>query len=62
MVYNAHSHWVYGLCSLSEILITREHNIYMKMYLFTSSDDQEKTPILLGPLGRANLNHWNSSF
>jgi hypothetical protein len=48
--------WVYGLCQLSWIVNTRKQNV-SKLNLFPSSGERRETPIVLGPLERANLNH-----
>jgi hypothetical protein len=39
-----------------EFYITRKHN--WKLDLFPSPGEEKKTPILIGSLGRANLNRW----
>jgi hypothetical protein len=36
----------------------RENKTFRKLDLFPSSCEGWKTPTLLGPLERANLNHW----
>jgi hypothetical protein len=57
MVYNTQNYWVFGLCPLSAVLKTREHNISEtgSISLLRLSGE---TPTLLGPLERANLHHW----
>jgi hypothetical protein len=35
-----------------------ENTTFQKLDLFPSSGEVRETPILLGPLERANLNHW----
>jgi hypothetical protein len=56
MVYNTQNYWVFGLFPLSCIL---ENRAFRKLDLFPSSGEDEgedkKTPTLLGPLERANL-------
>jgi hypothetical protein len=34
--------------------------MFRKIGLFPSSDEGKETPTLLGPLERANLNHWTT--
>jgi hypothetical protein len=48
-------HWVSGICPSSGIP-SRKHNV-SDLGLLPSSDDGSKKPTLLGPLGRASLNH-----
>jgi hypothetical protein len=36
-----------------------ENTTFWKLDLFLSSVEGRETPTLLGPLGRANLNHWS---
>jgi hypothetical protein len=40
-----------------EFLITRRHNVSKSGSVSVSGEGKE-TPTLLGPLERANLNHW----
>jgi hypothetical protein len=47
---------VFGLCPSSGILENR-NTTFRKLDLLPSSDEREKTPTLLGPLERTNLNH-----
>jgi hypothetical protein len=49
-VYKTQNYWVWGLFPSSR----------RKLDLFPFSDEVEKTPTLLDPLERANLNHWTS--
>jgi hypothetical protein len=49
--------WGSGLCPSSGTLKSRKHN-FQKLDLFLPSDEGRKAPTLLGPLERANLNHW----
>jgi hypothetical protein len=46
------NHWVYGLSPTSGILNAKKN---WKMDLFPSSGERRETPIMLGPLERANL-------
>jgi hypothetical protein len=48
--------WISGLYPSSEGKTT-----FLKLDLFPSSDRGKKTPTVVGPLERANLNHWSSS-
>jgi hypothetical protein len=49
----------FGLFPLSGVLGSR-NTTFRKLDLLLSSDERgEKTPTQLGPLERANLNHWN---
>jgi hypothetical protein len=57
MVYKTQNYWVFGLCPSSGILEAK-NTTFWKMDLFPSSGEGEVTPTLLGPLERANLNHW----
>jgi hypothetical protein len=57
MVYNTHNYWVSGLCSLSRILGTIK-TTFWKLDLCPSSGEGRKTPAVLSPLERSNLNHW----
>jgi hypothetical protein len=57
MVYNTQNYWVFGLF-LSGIL---ENTTFRKMDLFPFSDEGGGEVTQLGPLERANLNHWTTS-
>jgi hypothetical protein len=57
MVYNSQNCWVSVPCPSSGIL---ENTTFRKLDLFLSSGEGE-TPTLLGPLERANLNHWTNT-
>jgi hypothetical protein len=59
MTYNTQNYWVSGLCPLSGILNTRKHNVSETGPVSVLMGVKE-TPTLLGPLERANLNHWSS--
>jgi hypothetical protein len=54
--YSTQNCWVFRLCPSSSIL-KLENITFWKLDLFLSSGEGE-TPILLGPLVRANLSHW----
>jgi hypothetical protein len=56
MVCNTQNYWVSALCLSSGILNTT----FRKLGPFPSSGEGRKTPTLLGPLERVNLNHWTS--
>jgi hypothetical protein len=53
------NYWVFGLFTLSSILETRKDDVwetgYISIYRWGG-----KTPTQLGPLERANLNHWTT--
>jgi hypothetical protein len=52
--------WVFGLFRSSGILENRNRT-FRKLDLFRSLGEGEgKTPTQLGPLERANLNHWTT--
>jgi hypothetical protein len=54
-------YWVLGLRPSSGILKELENTKFRKLDLFPSSDERgRETPTLLGPLERANLNHWTT--
>jgi hypothetical protein len=48
-------YWDFGICISSGIL---KNTTFRKLDLFPSSGWGGGTPTLLGPLERANLNHW----
>jgi hypothetical protein len=52
MVYGTRNYCVFGLCSRYDIL---KNAVIRKLDVFPW-----ETPNLLGPLERANLNHWTS--
>jgi hypothetical protein len=56
MMCNTQNYWVSGLCPTSGVLNTT----FRKPGLFPSSGEGRKTLTLLGPLERANLNHWTN--
>jgi hypothetical protein len=45
-------------CLSSRILNAIESTTFRKLVLFPPSGEGRKKPTLLGPLERANLNHW----
>jgi hypothetical protein len=57
MVYNTQNHWVFGLYPSSRKL---ENTMFRKLDPFPSSGEWEETSTQLGPLERANLNHWTT--
>jgi hypothetical protein len=57
MVYMTQNYWDFGHYPLSRILKI-ENKMFQKL---DPSGDGRKTPTLLGPLERANLNHWSSA-
>jgi hypothetical protein len=59
MVCNTQNYLVSGLCSSSGIVNTTKHNISETGSVLFSGDGWE-TPTLLGPLEKANLNHWTT--
>jgi hypothetical protein len=62
MVYNTQIYWVFGLCPSSGILKnTGEHNVSETGSVYVLRWGRE-TSTQLGPLERANLNHWTTYF
>jgi hypothetical protein len=59
MVYNTQNYWVFGLFSSSGILGTRKHVSETGSVSVLRCGGKEDTA-QLGPLDRANLNHWTS--
>jgi hypothetical protein len=57
-MYNIQNYVVFGLCPSIGIIKNR---VFRKPDLFPSSSKWE-TSTLLGPLERANLNHWTHHF
>jgi hypothetical protein len=57
MVYNTQNYCVFGLHPSSGILETRKHNV-SETGSVSILKWGGKTPTQLGPLERANLNHW----
>jgi hypothetical protein len=51
------NYWVFGICPSSGILKSTEHNVSETVSVSVLRWGR-KTPTLLGPLERANLNHW----
>jgi hypothetical protein len=60
MVYNTQNYWVFGLFPSSGILGTRKTQRFGNWICFRPQVRGEETPTLLGPLDRANLNHWTN--
>jgi hypothetical protein len=58
MVYNTQNHWVFGLCPSPVILGNRKR---FGNWMCFRPQVRRETPTLLGPLERANLNHWDRS-
>jgi hypothetical protein len=59
MVYNTRNYWGFGVCPSSGIV---KNTPFRKLDLLPSSGERVKTPTLLGPLERANLNHWTRNW
>jgi hypothetical protein len=57
MVYNIQNRWAWEFCSSPENLTTIKQR-FGNWIKRPSSGEGKKTPTLLGPLRRANLNHW----
>jgi hypothetical protein len=51
--------WFLDFVHLPESGITRRHGIW-KLDFFPSSCERREKPAVLGPLERANLNHWTT--
>jgi hypothetical protein len=61
MVYNTQKYWVFGLCLSSGFFLnTKEKKNNVSETGSVSVFRWGKTPTLLGPLERANLNHWTN--
>jgi hypothetical protein len=60
MVYSKQNYWGFGLLLSSGVLGSR-NTTFRELDLFPFSGEGEKTPIQLGPIERANLNHWKGS-
>jgi hypothetical protein len=56
MVNNTQNYWIFGLCPSSGILETRKH--VSETGSVSAFRWDGRTPTQLGPLERANLNHW----
>jgi hypothetical protein len=51
-----------GLWALSVFQYSKNHrNNFQKLDLFPSSGEEQEAPTVLGPLERANPNHWSPS-
>jgi hypothetical protein len=59
MVYNTQNYWGFRLLPFSGTLETREHSV-SETESVSFPGETGNTPTLLGPLERANLNHWTS--
>jgi hypothetical protein len=57
-IYNSHNHFVSRLCPSFGIINTRKHNVSKTGSI--SILRWGGTPILLGRIERANLNHWTT--
>jgi hypothetical protein len=53
-------YWDFGLCPSSDIPKNTKNTTFRKLDLLPSAGEGWETPTLLGPLERANLNHWTS--
>jgi hypothetical protein len=58
MVYNTQNYWVSGLCPSSRIINVRKHNIPETGSVSVLQGEGRETPIMLGPIERANVIHW----
>jgi hypothetical protein len=57
-VYNTQNYWDFRLCPSSGILKTRRQPF--RNWISFRPQVMGETPTLLGPLERANLNHWTT--
>jgi hypothetical protein len=57
MVYNTQNYWVFGLFPSFSIQENRKHDV-SETGSVSLRWREEKTSTPLGPLERANLNHW----
>jgi hypothetical protein len=60
MVYNTQIYWVFGLFPSSGILETGKHDVSETGCVSVLRCGGEDTYSQLGPLDRANLNHWTT--
>jgi hypothetical protein len=58
--YIIQNYWVSGLCPSSGLLETSKTQRFGNWICFRPQVREEKTPAQLGPLERANLNHWTT--
>jgi hypothetical protein len=58
MVYDIQDHWVFGLYPSSGILKKRRTHPFGNWICFRPQVRGQETSTQLGPLERANLNHW----
>jgi hypothetical protein len=56
MVYDTRGYW--DFCTSSIVRYSKEHNV-SGTGIFPSSGEEHET-LLVGPLARANLNHWTT--
>jgi hypothetical protein len=56
MVYNTQNCWVFELCPLSEFLKKKRFG----NWICFRPQVRWETPAVLGPLERANFNHWKT--
>jgi hypothetical protein len=59
MVYNTQNYWVFGFFPSSSIVETRKQR-FGNWIFFCPQVREGKKPTQLGPLERANLNHWTT--
>jgi hypothetical protein len=57
MMFNSQNNWICGRCPPSGILNNKETERFGKL-MFQSPSERRETHTLLGPLERANVNHW----
>jgi hypothetical protein len=60
MVYNTQKHFVFGLLTSFGILENRKHDVSETGSVSVLRLGRGNTPTQLGPLERANLNHWTT--
>jgi hypothetical protein len=58
--YSTQNYWGFGLFPSIGILGTRKHDVSETGSLSVLRYGRGKTPTHLGPLDRANLNHWTT--
>jgi hypothetical protein len=58
MVYNTQNYWVFGLFPSSSILENRKHDVSETGSVSVLWCCGEEKTSQLGPLERADLNHW----
>jgi hypothetical protein len=62
MVCNTQNYWGFGRFQTSGILETRKYDVSETGSVSVLRWGRGKTPTQLGPLERANLNHWTDPF